>query len=57
MERGGAKEGDEVNRDNWKILLRCGDPKWGETERRRSSSSLTKSGTCWHSIQFHLSYS
>ena len=57
MERVGAKEGDEANRDNWKILLRCGDPEWGETERRRSSGSLTKSRTCWHSIQFHLSYS
>ena len=26
LERVGAKEGDEVDRDNWKILSRCGDP-------------------------------
>ena len=25
MERVGAKEGDEVNREKWKILSRCGD--------------------------------
>ena len=25
IERVGAKEGDEVNRDKWKILSRCGD--------------------------------
>ena len=27
MKRVGAKEGDEVARVKWKILLRCGDPK------------------------------
>ena len=27
MERVGAKEGDEVDREKWKILSRCGDPK------------------------------
>ena len=26
LERDGAKEGDEVNREKWKILLSCGDP-------------------------------
>ena len=26
MERIGAKEGDEVDREKWKILSRCGDP-------------------------------
>ena len=26
MERVGAKEGDEVDREKWKILSRCGDP-------------------------------
>ena len=26
MERVGAKEGDKVDRVNWKILSRCGDP-------------------------------
>ena len=26
MEKVGAKEGDEVDREKWKILLRCGDP-------------------------------
>ena len=26
MERVGAKEGDEVDREKWKIVLRCGDP-------------------------------
>ena len=26
MERAGAKEGEENDRDKWKILLRCGDP-------------------------------
>ena len=26
MERIAAKEGDEVDREKWKILLRCGDP-------------------------------
>ena len=26
MERVGAKEGDEINWDKWKILSRCGDP-------------------------------
>ena len=26
MERVGAKEGGEVDRNKWKILLRCGDP-------------------------------
>ena len=27
MERVGVKEGDEVNRETWKILLCCGDLK------------------------------
>ena len=27
MERVGAKEGDKVDREKWKILSRCGDPK------------------------------
>ena len=27
IERVGAKEGDEVDREKWKILSRCGDPK------------------------------
>ena len=27
MERVGAKEGDEVDREKWEILSRCGDPK------------------------------
>ena len=36
MERVGAKEGDEVDREKWKILSRCGDPEWGEAEKRRS---------------------
>ena len=26
MERVGAKEGDEVDREKWKTLSRCGDP-------------------------------
>ena len=26
MERVGAREGDEIDRMKWKILLRCGDP-------------------------------
>ena len=26
MERVGTKKGDEVDRDKWKILSRCGDP-------------------------------
>ena len=26
IERVGAKEGDEVDREKWKILSRCGDP-------------------------------
>ena len=26
MERVGAKEGDEDDREKWKMLLRCGDP-------------------------------
>ena len=26
MERVGAKKGDEVNREKWKILSHCGDP-------------------------------
>ena len=26
MERVGAKKGDEVGREKWKILSRCGDP-------------------------------
>ena len=26
MERVGAKEGDKVDREKWKILSRCGDP-------------------------------
>ena len=26
MERLAAKEGDEVDRDKWKIFSRCGDP-------------------------------
>ena len=26
MERAGAKEGDEVDRQKWRILSRCGDP-------------------------------
>ena len=26
MARVGAKEGDEVDREKWKILSRCGDP-------------------------------
>ena len=37
MERVGAKEGDEVDREKWKILSRCGDPEQGEAERRRRS--------------------
>ena len=37
LERVGAKEGDEIDRVKWKILLRCGDPKYGEAERRRRS--------------------
>ena len=32
IERVGAKEGDEVNWDEWKILSRCGNP---ERRRRR----------------------
>ena len=39
MERVGAKEGDEVDRVKWKILSRCGDPEWGEAERRRRCNS------------------
>ena len=35
MERVGAREGDEVDRVKWKILSRCGDPEWGEAQRRR----------------------
>ena len=34
MQRGGAKEGDKVDWDQWKILSHCGDPKQGEAERR-----------------------
>ena len=34
MERVGAKEGDKVDREKWKILSRCGDPEYGEAERR-----------------------
>ena len=36
MERVGAKEGDEVDREKWKILSRNGNPENGEAERRRS---------------------
>ena len=35
LERIGAKEGDEINRFKWKILSRCGNPEWGEAERRK----------------------
>ena len=35
MERVGAREGDEVDRVNWRLLSRCGDPERGEAERRR----------------------
>ena len=35
MERVGAREGDEVDRVKWRLLSRCGDPKYGEAERRR----------------------
>ena len=31
----GAKEGDEIERVKWRILSRCGDPEYGEAERRR----------------------
>ena len=34
MERVGAREGDEVDRVKWKMLLRCGDLEQGEAERR-----------------------
>ena len=34
MERVGAKEGDEVDREKWKILSRYGDPEMGEAKRR-----------------------
>ena len=37
MERVEAKEGDEVDRDKWKILSRFGDSKMGEAEKRRNS--------------------
>ena len=33
MERVGAKEGDEIDQDKWKILLRCGNPEWGEAKK------------------------
>ena len=35
MKRVGAKEGDKVDREKWKILSRCSDPEQGETERRK----------------------
>ena len=35
MERVGAKEGDEVDRNKWKILSNCDDHELGEAERRR----------------------
>ena len=34
MERVGAMEGDEVDRVKWRLLSRCGDPEYGEAERR-----------------------
>ena len=34
MERVGAREGDEVDQVKWRLLSRCGDPKYGEAERR-----------------------
>ena len=37
LERVGAKGGDKIDRVKWKILLRCGDPRYGEAERRRRS--------------------
>ena len=41
MERVGAKEGDEEDREKWKILLRCGDPEQRKAERRRLLLSST----------------
>ena len=35
MERVGAREGDEVDRVNWRLLSRCGDSEKGEAKRRR----------------------
>ena len=35
MERVGAKEGDEVDGDKWRILSCCGDPEQKKAERRR----------------------
>ena len=42
MERVGAKEGDEVDREKWKILSRCSDPEQGEAERRRRRRLLDR---------------
>ena len=45
MERVGAKEVDEVDREKWKILSRCDDSKYGEAKitrgRRRSLANAT----------------
>ena len=37
MERVGAKEGDKVDREKWKILSLCSDPEQREAERKRRS--------------------
>ena len=37
MERIGAKEGDEVDREKWKIFSRCGDP---NREKPKEDSGL-----------------
>ena len=38
MERVGAEEGDEVDRDKWKIFSRFGDPEMGEAEKGKRNS-------------------
>ena len=40
MERVGAREGDEVDRVKWRLLSRCGNPEYGDAERRRSLQLL-----------------
>ena len=42
MERVGAKEGDEVDREKWKILSHCGDPEWEKPKEEEEGRTFLR---------------